>query len=321
MDTQWFETASQFLQLLAQLASSKPAELQLSVDMNCDLDGPQCDDNDCAIEFNGATKQVSSHVQDICDRVVLMAYFEDGEAMLEHSGGEVTYAQQHVSESAELVVGANLKPSDSDSETFWPDVDAMELAFDVVWQAYGALDKFTGFAVHHYGYWRTLEPDALADSAQNRREVYWWCGSSSGGADAELCNIYEQEARDELLSFAGAHAVHVVYIDAPAIVALATSSQACSADLAVLASFIERLDNAGIDVELIFGQADWALADNHQQAMDTLTNVIAYTQLCGFGDGEEQESSASSDDSDGEEQQQEESNSSSSSTLWNPFRF
>lgn len=76
---------------------------------------------------------------------------------------------------------------------------------------------------------------------------------------ADYCDIYNASSRAYLISFAKAHAVHTVYIDAPAIVNLVPPT----GDQALLCNFIRELNTNGIQSQLIFGAASWSLAANH----------------------------------------------------------
>lgn len=64
-DDDWEGTATQFLDLIAELKSvTAPAGLQLSFDINADLDGPQCPPS-CELTYNGETKPLMNHTLDM----------------------------------------------------------------------------------------------------------------------------------------------------------------------------------------------------------------------------------------------------------------
>ena len=275
-DSGWSSVATQFLTLLQQLQPiAADAGLLLSLDMNADYDGAQCGGS-CALSFGGSTKQLSDHCIDLVDRTILMAYSNNGTLAVEHSSHEVAYADSlSPSLHKRTLIGANLKFNDIPSEKY-PSLAAMETGLSIAYQAFSAGPSFSRFAVHTYGYYvESSPPLVLEGTPAQAREVYWWCNAQS------LCDVYSQSDQDALISFAKAHAIVVVYIDAPAIVNLAASFTDCSEDLLTLSTFIRKLNDNGIASELIFGAANWALTANHHIPLTYANNAVKFVQLCG----------------------------------------
>lgn len=127
------------------------------------------------------------------------------------------------------------------------------------------------FAVHHYGFYVNMDPPSVSDTADNKRDLYWWC---SGYAN---CDIYNDAACDDLVTFCEEHAVSAVYIDAPAIVALTPPT----GDQQILIDLIGRLADISVETHLIFGEYSWALADNHDEAVETATNAVRMVNYYG----------------------------------------
>jgi hypothetical protein len=116
-----------------------------------------------SITWNGQTKWLSEHVQDISDYISIMDYRDsaDGTAgIIAGAAGEIAYAEQ-IGKPESVVIGVETLDiaSSGDPETisFWEEGRAhMESELDKVYDAFGSEGAFGGIAVHHYDSYRLL---------------------------------------------------------------------------------------------------------------------------------------------------------------------
>eukprot|EP01104_Vermistella_antarctica_P019278 TRINITY_DN7480_c0_g1_i1.p1 TRINITY_DN7480_c0_g1~~TRINITY_DN7480_c0_g1_i1.p1 ORF type:complete len:451 (+),score=100.61 TRINITY_DN7480_c0_g1_i1:168-1520(+) len=278
-DEDWESVASDWVSLAQSLhAITHPAGLTLRWDLNVDQDGgygaPNTQCEDCLLTVGGLRKLVSEHILDASDGACMMLYHSTAENRFARGSGEAMYAKRLKRSNFDLGVALNLKTdSKYTSDTLADDIIAaggslapLEDAIDDAFEMYAAVGTpLQSAAIHTYGYWRSFDPPSLgAGSAM--RDIYLWC---SGGAYS--CNIYDDDARAEWLSFASAHRVRRIYLDAPAIVRLEPPSW----DQDLLVQFCAEAHALGMEVELIFGKASWALADEHEIAKGPLVNARA----------------------------------------------
>ncbi|MFE6076912.1 Ig-like domain-containing protein [Paenibacillus sp. NPDC057886] len=115
------------------------------------------------IVWNGSSKWLSEHVQDISDYISIMDYRDtaDGSAgIIAGAAGELAYADQ-IGKPNSVVIGVETldiaNSGDPETITFWEEGRIhMEAELDKVYAAYGQSSAFGGIAVHHYDSYRAL---------------------------------------------------------------------------------------------------------------------------------------------------------------------
>ncbi|WP_336780470.1 Ig-like domain-containing protein [Paenibacillus illinoisensis] len=120
-------------------------------------------DQGANIVWNGSSKWLSEHVQDISDYISIMDYRDtaDGTAgIIAGAAGELAYADQ-IGKPNSVVIGVETldiaNSGDPETITFWEEGRShMEAELDKVNTAYGQSSAFGGIAVHHYDSYRAL---------------------------------------------------------------------------------------------------------------------------------------------------------------------
>ena len=109
------------------------------------------------VEWNGATRPLSAHTQDLYDYVAIMDYrnFAEGrDGIIAHARDEIDHAN---AAGREVVIGVETLDTTPPKITFFgktiADLDA-QLALVV--RAFGADPSFAGFAIHHLAPYRAL---------------------------------------------------------------------------------------------------------------------------------------------------------------------
>lgn len=118
------------------------------------------------IAYNGQTKWLSEHVQDLSDYISIMDYRDtaDGSAgIIEGARGEIAYANA-IGKPNSVVIGVETKDiansGDPETITFREEGrTAMEAELDKVYAAFGSEPSFGGIAMHHYDTIRALPSD------------------------------------------------------------------------------------------------------------------------------------------------------------------
>jgi len=104
-------------------------------------------------EYNGRTRPLNQHVQDIADRVVLMDYRDTAEGddgIIQHAAVEMAYATQ-IGRQVVIGVETNDVAPEPEKVTFFEEgQQAMEDALAVVLDTYGENPAFGGIAIHDY---------------------------------------------------------------------------------------------------------------------------------------------------------------------------
>ncbi|NUU77760.1 Ig-like domain-containing protein [Paenibacillus xylanilyticus] len=148
------------------------------------------------IVWNGSSKWLSEHVQDISDYISIMDYRDtaDGSAgIISGAAGELAYADQ-IGKPNSVVIGVETldiaNSGDPETITFWEEGRShMEAELDKVYTAYGQSSAFGGIAVHHYDSYRALPS-------------YWgpggvfWTASDDQEAPSALAGVPFVEATD-----------------------------------------------------------------------------------------------------------------------------
>ncbi|CAI6076226.1 hypothetical protein PAECIP112173_02414 [Paenibacillus sp. JJ-100] len=115
------------------------------------------------VVWNGSSKWLSEHVQDISDYISIMDYRDtaDGSAgIIAGAAGELAYADQ-IGKPNSVVIGVETldiaNSGDPEMITFWEEGrNHMEAELDKVYATYGHNSSFGGIAVHHYDSYRAL---------------------------------------------------------------------------------------------------------------------------------------------------------------------
>jgi hypothetical protein len=108
--------------------------------------------------YNGRTRPLSQHVQDLTDRVVLMDYRDMAEGdngIIQHASCEMLYAMQ-IGRQVVIGVETNDAAPEPENITFYEEGEqAMKAALATVLETYGRSPAFGGIAIHDYkGYKR-----------------------------------------------------------------------------------------------------------------------------------------------------------------------
>ncbi|WP_157272579.1 Ig-like domain-containing protein [Paenibacillus daejeonensis] len=120
-------------------------------------------DQGADITWNGETKWLSEHIQDISDYISIMDYRDtaDGTAgIIAGAVGEIAYAEL-IGKPGSVVVGVETldiaNSGDPETITFWEEGRLhMETELDKVYTAFDPSPAFGGIAVHHYDSYRML---------------------------------------------------------------------------------------------------------------------------------------------------------------------
>ncbi|MCR2805241.1 CBM96 family carbohydrate-binding protein [Paenibacillus soyae] len=116
-----------------------------------------------SITWNGETKWLSEHIQDISDYISIMDYRDsaDGSAgIIAGAAGEIAYAAL-IGKPDSVVIGVETldiaNSGDPETISFWEEGRThMEAELDKVYAAFGEDSTFGGIAVHHYDSYRLL---------------------------------------------------------------------------------------------------------------------------------------------------------------------
>lgn len=107
------------------------------------------------LEWQGRSKPVSEHLQDLYDYVALMDYRDHaagGDGLVSHAQDEIRYAERI---GRKVAVGVETSPSELQKVSFHhlrePD---MERELDATARALGPSPAFKGFVIHHYAAYR-----------------------------------------------------------------------------------------------------------------------------------------------------------------------
>lgn len=107
------------------------------------------------VEYKGATRPVSQHVQDLYDYVALMDYRDralGGDGIVSHAMDELEYAAKA---GRQVLIGVETLPNAIRKVSFHHLKEAdMERELGVTAQAVGTMKPFGGFVIHHYGSYR-----------------------------------------------------------------------------------------------------------------------------------------------------------------------
>lgn len=110
-----------------------------------------------AVPWNGETKPLSDHIQDMTDYVSIMDYRDTAEGsagIIAQAQHEIDYANQ-IGKPNSVVLGVESKDlsggGDPETVTFWEEGRTyMEAELDKVYAAFDADASFGGIAMHHY---------------------------------------------------------------------------------------------------------------------------------------------------------------------------
>jgi hypothetical protein len=108
------------------------------------------------LEWRGARKPASQHVQDVYDYVALMDYRDRAEGrdgMIEHAAAELAYAAKT---GKKVAVGVEVTPNEIEKVSFDHLAEAdLERELALAGKAFSAGKGFAGFVIHHYGSYRS----------------------------------------------------------------------------------------------------------------------------------------------------------------------
>jgi hypothetical protein len=148
-------TITQYLDLLS--AVKQELETSSSI-LTLTVDIPLWYDSIEATHQN-STKPLDQHVQDVADRVVIMAFRDSAEGhdgIIYHTQREVDYAQ---GVSKKVVVGVETNEVEPEKVTFFEEgAEVMEGELVLVKQHYQSDEAFRGIAIHDYAGYRVLAP-------------------------------------------------------------------------------------------------------------------------------------------------------------------
>ena len=104
-------------------------------------------------EYDGHTRPLNQHVQNLADQVVLMDYrdvAEGDDGIIQHAAVEMLYAMQ-IGRQVVVGVETNKVTTEPEKITFYEEGEqAMEAALAVVLDTYGESPAFGGIAIHDY---------------------------------------------------------------------------------------------------------------------------------------------------------------------------
>lgn len=141
-------TIMQYLNLLRSVKNkliSSGTPLRLGVDIPFWFDGIET-------TYNGETKPLSQHVQDIVDYVVVMDYRDTAagsDGIIAHGEAELQYANTI---GKPVIIGVETNDVQPAKVTFFQEGEAaLERELSEAGQAFADLPSFNGFAIHDYG--------------------------------------------------------------------------------------------------------------------------------------------------------------------------
>ncbi|UOQ85803.1 CBM96 family carbohydrate-binding protein [Gracilibacillus salinarum] len=177
------------------------------------------------IEWNGNTKWMSQHIQDIADYISIMDYWDvadDSPGIIPDAQGEIDYANQ-IGKPNSVIIGVETKDiaNGGDPETISFREEGrtyMEAELDKVYQAFNGEEAFGGIALHHYdeiralpsawgpnGYFWEPPADSIAPSALSENPaassfdfqgIHLEYGRASDNTEVESYNIYRSTDSD-----------------------------------------------------------------------------------------------------------------------------
>lgn len=117
-------------------------------------------DNASNIPWNGETKWLSEHVQDISDYISIMDYVDVGSRIIDDAQTEVNYANS-IGKPESVIIGVETQAiergGDPEGITFWEEGRTYcESELQTVYNAYETNTAFGGIALHHYEDMREL---------------------------------------------------------------------------------------------------------------------------------------------------------------------
>ncbi len=144
--------ATQYLQLLSivkNTISTSGETLTFGADIPFWFDA-----NGFGLAYNGDSKLLSSHIQDITDFITIMDYTDNYNNAIAWAANEVNYG---VAIGKYVVIAFETQKLDNSGSTFYYDgAAALEYTIVQVNNSFSTKPSFRGFAIHHYGSYRIL---------------------------------------------------------------------------------------------------------------------------------------------------------------------
>ncbi len=144
--------ATQYLQLLStvkSIISTSGETITFGVDIPFWFDG-----NGFELIYNGNSKLLSSHVQDITDFIAIMDYTDSYSNAIAWAAGEVNYGS---AAGKYVVIAFETQKLNSPESTFYEEgATGLENAIQQVNNSFSLKLSFKGFAIHHYGSYKVL---------------------------------------------------------------------------------------------------------------------------------------------------------------------
>jgi len=261
--------ANQYLDLLEKLkAVIEPPGLLFTVDVPFWFD-------ETIVTRNTVTKPMSEFVQDIVDRIAIMAYRDwasgarnlttvpdkNGRTDSQEwaSDTEIAYASAH---GKKVIILSETNPAIDPSfisygyeSTTYLESQQAELK-----RYYASQSSFDGVGIHWLTDWQGMTPSyTLSKTCDNLKDVFEW--NSNVFVDNDLQNAF--------FNFTDTHAIRAVYIEAENLMKTGQTNY--------ISAFLEAANTHGIAVELLYGNADWTLTENHDYVVGLANLSIAFS--------------------------------------------
>lgn len=211
------------------------------------------------VSRTGKTRPLSEWIQDLAN-IVVMDYVNSASRAISDGATEVAYAQSLRDRKVVLALETMELP-DEPTATFYGKTSAQfEEAIAQVHNHFKNWTSFDAMAIHYIDSWRQMNPNCVIPSDGPMRDLYVW--------DWEI--PVDQTKLDSFFDYLGQQApknkIRKIYLESQALLTEeSTRTQ--------LKAFTERLYNThSIQLELMTGDSDWALTENHHIPITFVTN-------------------------------------------------
>ena len=263
------EIATEFLSLVKKIKNEcmglpEAQGLELVWDLQMHQDDPQ----HISIEDEGVKKSLSEHVIPYLDRATIMSYrdFSLGpDSITASSQREMEIGR---SSNTNIVLAVETNDQGLDKVDFEEEgVKIMDKELTKVEDYFKDFENFKGTAIHDYRGFKSLLDTKIRKKkiGRNKRGLFVWD-----------YKIFEDDAKLETFtSFLKQQQIKSVYIESESLIVHEKKNE--------FIKFMNKMNNLGVAIDLLFGWHEWASEANHNGAIGLCKKAVHFIdsiQLC-----------------------------------------
>jgi hypothetical protein len=212
------------------------------------------------ISRNGVTKPLNQWVQSLCD-VVVMDYRNSASQVISDGMSELSFADS-IRGKVVIAVETEELPDEPTATFFNQSNQQFEDALYQIQLNYMNYSSYESLAIDHFSSWQLLNPSCQIPSNGPIRNLYVWNWAIAFDELAQkiFFNYIDQQTVNKL---------GVIYFESRALLEFGYQED--------LKSFVQLLNQRNIQMELLSGNPEWALASNHSQALSFVQNAVNFT--------------------------------------------